>query len=99
MIEIKEYIDPHGNSSFRAWFDGLDVQAALKVNTYLTRMGHGNFSAVQPVGNGVYQCRIHWGPGYRVYFGKEGERLVILLGGGSKRRQQADIKRAQALWA
>ena len=53
---------------------------------------------MQGVGKGVYECRIDFGPGYRVYFGKDGDRLVILLGGGSKKRQSKDIEAAQALW-
>jgi putative addiction module killer protein len=62
-------------------------------------MEHGNFSAAKAVGSGVSEVRLDFGPGYRVYFGKDGERLVILLGGGTKRRQQADIDEAHTLWA
>jgi len=76
----------------------LNVQAALKVNTYLTRIENGNHSSVKSVGNGVHECRIDWGPGYRVYFGKDGDTLVILLGGGTKKRQQKDIGATKALW-
>jgi putative addiction module killer protein len=61
-------------------------------------MEHGNFSAAKAVGSGVSELRLDFGPGYRVYFGKDGERLVILLGGGTKRRQQTDIDVAHALW-
>ena len=60
-------------------------------------MGLGNLSNSKGVGAGVHECRIEFGPGYRVYFGKEGDRLVILLGGGTKKRQQSDIRKAQAL--
>lgn len=98
MITIKEYLDADGRSPFSKWFDGLDVQAALKVNTYVTRVGNGNFSQVKSVGHGVHECRIDWGPGYRVYFGKDGEKLVVLLGGGTKKQQQKDIERAKACW-
>jgi len=62
-------------------------------------MEQGNFSAAKGVGSGVHELRLDFGPGYRVYFGKDGERIVILLGGGSKRRQQADIAAAHELWA
>ncbi len=58
----------------------------------------GNLSNTKGVGAGVTECRIDFGPGYRVYFGKDGDRLVILLGGGTKKRQQGDIRKAQALW-
>jgi len=70
----------------------------LKVTTSLTRLENGNFSNVKSVGSGVFECRIDWGPGYRVYFGKENERIVILLGGGTKKRQQTDIHQAVLLW-
>jgi putative addiction module killer protein len=61
-------------------------------------MALGNFSNVKGVGSGVLECRIDFGPGYRVYFGKDGEHLVILLGGGTKKRQQRDIQAAVANW-
>lgn len=62
-------------------------------------MEHGNFTSAKSVGAGVSELRLDFGPGYRVYFGRDGERLVLLLCGGSKRRQQADIEVAHALWA
>lgn len=62
------------------------------------RLEAGNFSAAKGAGPGVFELRLDFGPGYRVYFGKDGDRLVILLGSGSKKRQQADIDAAQALW-
>ena len=68
------------------------------MNTYLTRIGNGNLSAVKSVGSGVHECVIDLGPGYRVYLGKDGDKLVILLGGGTKKRQQRDIDRAKELW-
>jgi putative addiction module killer protein len=98
MIEIREYLDENENSPFADWFNRLNVQAALKVNTYLTRIENGNFSTVKGVGGGVHECRIDWGPGYRVYLCKDGKRLIILLGGGTKKRQQADIEDAQTRW-
>ena len=64
----------------------------------MTRLALGNFSNVKGVGSGVFECRIDFGPGYRVYFGKEGEHLIILLGGGSKKRQKPDINAAIASW-
>ena len=67
MIEVREYLYADGSSPFADWFDELNVQAALKVNTYLTRIGSGNLSSVKSVGSGVHECRIDWGPGYRVY--------------------------------
>ena len=99
MFELRGYIDEKGNRRFAAWFDGLDAQAAAKVTIALTRMGEGNFSKAKGVGSGVYEYKIDFGPGYRVYFGKDGERIVILLGGGTKKRQQKDIEAAQRCWA
>ena len=99
MAEVREYIDAKGRSPFARWFDKLNAQAAAKVATALIRMEQGNLSATKGVGAGVFEYRIDFGPGYRVYFGKDGDRLVILLGGGTKKRQQTDIEAAQALWA
>ena len=98
MIDVREYNNRQGHSSYADWFDALNAQAAAKVATAVTRMALGNFSNVKGVGSGVFECRIDFGPGYRVYFGKDGERLVILLGGGTKKRQQQDIKAAVANW-
>jgi len=98
MNEVKEYLCEDGSSPFADWFDGLNVQAALKVNTYLTRVGNGNLSNVKSVGGGVHECVIDWEPGYRVYLGKDGDKLIILLGGGTKKRQQKDIDQAKELW-
>jgi putative addiction module killer protein len=62
-------------------------------------MEQGNLSKVKGVGSGVFEYRIDFGPGYRIYFGKDGDRLVILIGGGTKKRQQLDIAAAQECWA
>ncbi|QPJ63740.1 MAG: type II toxin-antitoxin system RelE/ParE family toxin [Candidatus Nitronauta litoralis] len=97
-MEVREYLREDESSPFADWFEGLNTQAALKVNTYLTRIGNGNLSSVKSVGRGVHECVIDWGPGYRVYLGKDGDKLVILLGGGTKKRQQNDIDRAKELW-
>lgn len=73
--------------------------AAARVTIALTRLGQGNFSKVEGVGAGVYEIKIDFGPGYRVCFGKDGERIVILLGGSSKKRQSPAVIAAQAAWA
>lgn len=98
MIEIREYLDRSGASPYAAWFQTLSAPAAAKVAVSTIRLGQGNFSNVKSVGSGVYECKIDFGPGYRVYFGKDGEQLVILLGGGTKKRQQRDIETARAQW-
>ncbi|MCY4651914.1 MAG: type II toxin-antitoxin system RelE/ParE family toxin [Dehalococcoidia bacterium] len=97
-MEIREYIDDRGRNPFGRWFNGLDARAAVRVRTSLARMESGNLSNVRGVGRGVLECRINVGPGYRVYFGRDGDTLIILLGGGTKTRQQGDIERARGLW-
>ena len=98
VIEIREYIDAKGRSPYARWFNRLNPQAAAKVVTALVRVEHGNLSGVKSVGAGVLEYRIDFGPGYRVYFGRDGDTLIILLGGGTKRRQQQDIEIAHDLW-
>lgn len=75
------------------------MQAAAKVTTAPERIADGNLSNVKPVGAGVLEYRIDFGPGYRIYFGRDGSRLVILIGGGTKKRQRTDIEAAAAHWA
>lgn len=98
MLDVREYIDPIGRSKFRKWFDGLNASAASKVATAVIRLRGGNFSNVKGVGVGLFEYRVDFGPGYRIYFGKDGEQLVILMGGGSKSRQRSDIAAAAASW-
>jgi putative addiction module killer protein len=98
-MKILEYNDANGRSPFKTWFDDLNVEAAVKVTVALTRMGLGNLSNAKSVGGGVLEFRIDFGPGYRVYFGQNGDELIILLGGGTKRGQQQDIAAAKGRWA
>jgi putative addiction module killer protein len=99
MIELRGYIDEKGKKRFASWFEALDSSAAAKVTLALTRMEQGNFSNAKGVGAGVYEYKINFGPGYRIYFARDGDRLVILLGGGTKKHQNKDIQDAQACWA
>ena len=98
MLELKEYLDRAGRSPFQRWIDGLNAPAAAKVTTALYRLEQGNLSEVKGVGEGVLERRVDFGPGYRVYFGRDGDRLVILLGGGDKTSQQEDIAAARTRW-
>jgi putative addiction module killer protein len=98
MVEIREYRELDGSSPFGEWRGRLDAGPRQRVTTTILRMGLGNFSNVKGVGAGVFECKINFGPGYRVYFGKDGEEIVILLGGGTKRRQQNDIQVALGRW-
>ncbi len=94
-----EYLEQDDSSPFGKWFTRLNAKAAAKVATALYRLEQGNMSNVKSVGKGVFEYRIDFGPGYRVYFGQESAALVILLGGGTKKRQSKDIGNAQKLWA
>ena len=98
MIEIRAYVDYEGGSPYAKWFNSLNAPAAAKVVTALVRMEQGNMSNTKSVGSGVFECRIDFGPGYRVYFGKDGDTPIILLGGGTKKRQQKDIQDARKIW-
>jgi putative addiction module killer protein len=98
MVEIREYRESDGHSPFGEWRGGLDVPARQRVTTAVLRIGLGNFSNVKGVGGGIFEYRISFGPGYRVYFGKDGEEIVILLGGGTKKRQENDIRIALGRW-
>ena len=99
MADIREYVDDRGRSPFGRWFDALDSGTAARVRTALARMEAGNLSNVRGVGGGVLEYRINVGPGYRVYFGRDGDTLIVLLGGGTKTRQQRDIEDARELWS
>jgi putative addiction module killer protein len=98
LYRILEYLDVSGRSPFRDWFDSLDAQAAAKINIALARLANGNTSNVKGVGTSVLEVRVNSGPGYRIYFGRDGDEVVILLGGGTKRRQQHDIEAAFVRW-
>ena len=98
MVDVREYLDRNGRSPYAEWFDSLNAQAAAKVAIAVTRIGQGNYSNVKSIGSGVHECKIDYGAGYRVYFGRDGERLVVLLGGGTKKRQKKDIDNAIDRW-
>jgi putative addiction module killer protein len=97
-VEILEYLELNGCSPYAGWFDSLNPPAAARVAVALARLSPGNFCNVKSVGSGVHECRIDFGPGYRMYFGRDGERVVLLLGGGTKKRQQKDIANAFRRW-
>lgn len=97
-MSIEEFLTEEGESPFGDWFDSLDAQAAAIVTVALTRLADGNTSKVASIGEGASELKINRGPGYRLYFGWEDKALVILLGGGTKRRQSDDIAEALAHW-
>lgn len=96
-FEIREYWE-NDRSPYGDWFEGLDAVTALRVQRYLRRLEAGNFGAVKALQGGVFEVRMDFGPGYRVYYGREGRTIIILLGGGSKGRQEADIAAAVERW-
>jgi putative addiction module killer protein len=97
-LTVVEYIREDEANPYREWFDGLDAQAAAKVATAALRLEMGNTSRVKWIG-AIGEYRIDWGPGYRIYMAKDGNALIILFGGGTKRSQRADIRRAEGLFA
>ena len=97
MIEVREYLEARGGSPYALWFARLNPKAAAKVATALIRLAAGNFSNVKGVGSGVFEYRIDFGPGYRVYFGQKGPQIHLLMG-GSKQGQSANIRQARRFW-
>ena len=96
-IQIKELLLADGESPFANWFLSLETVAAAKVRVALSRMEQGNLSNVSWF-RGIGECKIDWGPGLRIYLAKDGLKIIILVGGGTKRHQQQDIDRAVTLW-
>ena len=99
MIELREYVDAQGYNHYRKWASKQDPSVRARVDKAVFRLGEGNFSSVKSEGQGVSALRLDFGPGYRVYFAQDGEQLVLLLVGGTKRRQQEDIELARRLWS
>ncbi len=98
-LEILEYLDSEARSPFAIWFEGLNAPAAAKVAAALYQLAAGNRSNVKGVGSGVFERKIDFGPGYRVYFGRDGQSVIVLLGGSSKQRQQQAVGAAKERWA
>jgi putative addiction module killer protein len=95
VFEILHYLTPGGIDVFASWLNELvDTTAVARIIARLDRVESGDFGNCKPVGNGVRELRIDYGPGYRVYYTKVGKRIVLILCGGDKRRQSADIRRA-----
>jgi len=95
-IRVEEYLRADGSSPFRRWFNVLPSDAVPRVARAISRLESGNTSAVKWF-RGIGELRIHSGPGYRVYLLQDGAELILLLGGGTKRRQQRDIADALSL--
>ena len=99
MIELFRYQRDDGREPFTEWLDTMrDKVAQARIRIRLRQVQADNFGDCEPVGEGVTELRVHVGAGYRVYFGRHGKSVVILLCGGDKRSQPTDIKQAKALW-
>jgi len=97
MLELRQYQTVDRKVPHREWFDGLrDRKTAAKVAARIDRLVQGNFGDYRALDGGVYELRVDWGPGYRVYFGRVGKVILLLLCGGDKTTQDRDIRRAKA---
>lgn len=97
-MRLVEYLNDKGKSPFATWFNRINAQAAAKVTTALVRLETGNTSNTKSLKGGVYELKIDFGPGYRVYFAYDGTEIVILLGGGTKKRQSKAVGIAKTRW-
>jgi putative addiction module killer protein len=95
---IKEFVDQDGSSPFRVWIDNLDAQIKARIQARIFRFESGNLGDFKSVGEGIFEARFNFGPGYRLYFGRQGSRILLLLLGGDKSKQRRDIKSAQFFW-
>ena len=98
-MEIREYVTDDGKAVFTIWLNKLrDRQARHRIRKRIDRLSLGNTGDSKSVGQGVYELRIHYGPGYRVYYGRLGEQIILLLCGGDKATQRHDVKKAIDYW-
>ena len=97
-IRVEEYIREDASNPYKKWFDSLSAQAAVKVTVAKLRMELGNISSIKWF-DGIGEYVIDWGPGYRIYLARDGDTLIVLFGGGTKRGQQQDINRAKELFS
>lgn len=99
MFSIEHFVDVSGDDPFEVWFDAIsDLRGKARISARVTRLQYGLFGDCRPVGSGVWELKIDWGPGYRVYYAICQENVILLCGGGVKRTQRADIDRAIKRW-
>ena len=97
--EIEVYETPNGQAPFSAWFASIqDIRTQTRIRGRLDRLEKENYGDCQSVGSGVFELRLHFGPGYRIYFGEVDRTIVLLLCGGDKSTQTRDIQRAKTYW-
>ena len=99
MLTVREYLDDSGRSPFRVWLTSLEQTIRARIQARILRFELGNLGDHKQVGGGVWEARLAFGPGYRIYFGKSGTELVLLLLGGDKGSQRKDITRAKDFWS
>lgn len=93
------YADENGNEPFQAWINSLrDKQGRRRIIRRLFRVQQGNYGDVKPIGEGLSELRLFFGPGYRVYFGEDAGNIIVILCGGDKDSQGRDIENAKAYW-
>ena len=98
-LTIWEYVSANGRTYFREWLDSLAVPVRARIQARILRFEIGNLGDHKSVGEGVWEARVMFGPpGYRIYCGKEGRSIILLLFGGDKSSQAGDIRKAQQLW-
>lgn len=98
-LRVREYLTDRGASPFREWLTELDMSARARIQARVLRFETGNLGDHHSVGGGVSEARCDFGPGYRIYFGRSDSAIVLLLLGGDKSTQRADIERAREYWA
>ena len=98
MPKVVHYLSKDGTDRFDRWFRRQTPEARARIQTRIDRMELGNFGDHRSVGQGVSELRISFGAGYRLYYGRDGEEIVVLLAGGTKQRQDRDIAEARADW-
>jgi len=96
-MRVREYIREDGTNPYKKWFDSLDAQTAARISVAKARLELGNTSNIKWF-EGIGEYKIDWGPGYRIYLARDGKNLIVLFGGGTKKKQQADIDRAKELF-
>lgn len=97
-LAVREYLEADGSSPYRLWLSKLDGPTRARIQARVFRFEQGNLGDHKPVGGGVWEARVQFGAGYRIYFGKAGNAIILLLTGGDKATQRQDIRRAQAYW-
>lgn len=95
---ISKYVTINGVCPFDEWFNTLNSTNKARVDVRLDRVSLGNFGDSKSLNEGIYELRLHFGGGYRIYYGKTGRRVVLLLMGGMKKTQNKDIKTARGYW-